>query len=144
MTGIPGRGWSSSPVVSGSKVFLTTEGKSKAPQTGTEYSNEYVAALMKQGLTKAQVLQKVTARDIELPSEVTLHYSFYCLDLTTGRVNWKKEFHNGRTAPLESFFTGSSGNRWEACFRVCDEPHLSRLRHKRFSGVARQSSDHPE
>src|SRR5512143_3976305 len=41
---IPGRGWSS-PIVSGGKVFLTTaitEGKSKQPQIGTEYSNEYV------------------------------------------------------------------------------------------------------
>ena len=92
MAEIPGRGWSS-PVVSGGTVFLTavtTDGKSKAPQTGTEYSNEYVAELMKQGLTQAQVLEKVTARDTELPSEVTLHYSLYCLDLKTGRVNWKK------------------------------------------------------
>src|SRR6266853_2732565 len=46
---IPGRGWSS-PIVSGPSVFLTTvttEGKSKPPQIGTEYSNEYVAELMK-------------------------------------------------------------------------------------------------
>ena len=40
---IPGRGWSS-PIVTGGKVYITTvttEGKSKEPQTGTEYSNEY-------------------------------------------------------------------------------------------------------
>src|ERR1700690_118592 len=46
---IPGRGWSS-PIVNGRKVFLTTvvtDGKSKPPQIGTEYSNEYVAELMK-------------------------------------------------------------------------------------------------
>jgi hypothetical protein len=39
---IPGRGWSS-PMVNGSRVFVTTvvtEGKSKPPQIGTEYSNE--------------------------------------------------------------------------------------------------------
>jgi hypothetical protein len=44
---IPGRGWSS-PIVTGGKVYVTTvttEGKSKPPQTGTEYSNEYVAEL---------------------------------------------------------------------------------------------------
>ena len=44
---IPGRGWSS-PIVTGGKIYLTsatTEGKSKAPQIGTEYSNEYVAEL---------------------------------------------------------------------------------------------------
>jgi len=37
---IPGRGWSS-PIVNGRNVFLTTvttEGKSKVPQIGTEYS----------------------------------------------------------------------------------------------------------
>ena len=38
---VPGRGWSS-PIVVGKKVFLTsvtTEGKSKAPQTGVDFSN---------------------------------------------------------------------------------------------------------
>src|SRR5262245_62164027 len=42
---IPGRGWSS-PIVTGGMIYLTTvttEGKSKPPQIGTEYSNEYVA-----------------------------------------------------------------------------------------------------
>src|SRR5262245_54793109 len=55
---IPGRGWSS-PIVSGRRVFVTTvvtEGKSKPPQIGTEYSNEYVAELMKQGLSEKEVL----------------------------------------------------------------------------------------
>ncbi len=51
---------------------------------------------MKQGLTKAQVLEKVTARDIELPNEVKLHYFLYCLDLKSGRVSWKTEFFSGR------------------------------------------------
>ena len=95
---IPGRGWSS-PVVTGGKVLLTTvttEGKSKAPQTGTEYSNEYVAELAKQGLSEEEVLKRVTERDIELPHEVQLHYLLYCLDLKTGGVLWKKEFHTGR------------------------------------------------
>ena len=67
-TTIPGRGWSS-PVVNGRNVFLTTvvtDGKSKQPQIGTEYSNEYVAELMKQGLGEKDVLDRVTARDIEL------------------------------------------------------------------------------
>ncbi|MFN0100620.1 MAG: PQQ-binding-like beta-propeller repeat protein [Bryobacteraceae bacterium] len=95
---IPGRGWSS-PVVTGGKVFLTTvttEGKSKQPQTGTEYSNQYVAELVKQGLTQAQVLERVTERDIELPKEVKLHYFLYCLDLKSGGVEWKKEFYSGQ------------------------------------------------
>src|SRR5215213_7950508 len=95
---IPGRGWSS-PIVTGDRVYVTTvatEGKSKPPQTGTEYSNEYAAELMKQGLPMEQVLEKLKARDIELPHEVTLHYFLYCLNLKTGEVEWRKEFHTGR------------------------------------------------
>lgn len=95
---IPGRGWSS-PIVTGGKVYLTaatTEGKSKPPQIGTEYSNEYVAELMKQGLKMQEVLAKVNERDIEMPHEVMLHYWLYCLDLKTGAVDWKKEFYGGR------------------------------------------------
>lgn len=95
---IPGRGWSS-PIVNRNRVFLTTvvtEGKSKPPQIGTEYSNEYVAELMKQGLSEKEVLERVTARDIELPNEVKLHYLLYCLDLPTGKLVWKQEFHSGQ------------------------------------------------
>ena len=94
---IPGRGWSS-PIVTGGKVYVTTvitEGKSKPPQTGTEYSNEYVAELMKQGVPMEQILKRVTERDIELPNEVTLHYLLYRLDLKSGKVEWKKEFFTG-------------------------------------------------
>ncbi len=95
---IPGRGWSS-PIVTGGKIYLTTvltEGKSKPPQTGTEYSNEYVAELQKQGLPMAEVIKRVTERDIELPHEVKLHYVLYCLDLKSGKVEWQKEFYAGQ------------------------------------------------
>src|SRR5689334_21025226 len=94
---IPGRGWSS-PIVTGGKVYLTTvttEGKSKSPQVGTEYSNEYVAELQKQGLPMDKIIERVTARDIELPNEVMLHYSLYCLNLKNGKVEWQKEFYAG-------------------------------------------------
>ena len=95
---VPGRGWSS-PIVTGGRVYLTTvttEGKSKPPQTGTEYSNEYAAELAKQGLPMEQIIEKLKARDIEMPEEVTLHYYLYCLNLKTGEVEWRKEFHTGR------------------------------------------------
>lgn len=95
---IPGRGWSS-PIVSGHSVFITTvvtDGKSKPPQIGTEYSNEYVAELMKQGLSEKEVMERVTARDIELPKEVMLHYYLYCLDIQTGKPIWKREFYSGQ------------------------------------------------
>ena len=96
---IPGRGWSS-PIVNGRRVFLTTvvtDGKSKPPQIGTEYSNEYVAEMVKQGLSQKEVLDRVTERDIELPKEVSLHYLLYCLDLQTGKVSWKREFFRGQS-----------------------------------------------
>lgn len=94
---IPGRGWSS-PIVVGDQVFVTTattDGKSKAPQVGTEYSNEYVAELAKQGLSEEEIMKKVNERDFELPNEVNLHYYLYCLNLKTGKVLWKQEFHAG-------------------------------------------------
>ncbi|HYJ89441.1 MAG TPA: PQQ-binding-like beta-propeller repeat protein [Pyrinomonadaceae bacterium] len=95
---IPGRGWSS-PIVTGGRVYVTTvttDGKSKPPQIGTEYSNEYVAELMKQGLPMSEVIKRVTERDSELPHEVTLHYFVYCLNLTNGKLEWRKEFFTGR------------------------------------------------
>jgi hypothetical protein len=95
---IPGRGWSS-PIVVGGKIFLTTvvtEGASKAPQTGVDFSNDYVAELVKQGLSEQQIVERLKARDIEMPEEVVLHYFLYCLDLETGAVSWKQEFHTGR------------------------------------------------
>lgn len=95
---IPGRGWSS-PVVSGNKVFVTaatTDGASKKPQIGTQYSNEYVAELQKQGLSMQDIEARVVARDFELPNEVTLHYLLYCVDLETGKVHWTQEYHTGR------------------------------------------------
>ncbi len=95
---IPGRGWSS-PIVTGGRVYITTvttDGKSKPPQVGTEYSNEYVAEMQKQGLKMDEIIKRVTERDIELPSEVNVHYLLYCLDLKSGKVEWQKEFFAGK------------------------------------------------
>jgi outer membrane protein assembly factor BamB len=95
---IPGRAWSS-PIVSSGRVYLTTavtEGKSKPPQTGVDYSNEYMAELKKQGLSDAEILQKVYERDIEMPEEVNVRFLLYCLDLKTGAPVWKTEYHAGR------------------------------------------------
>ena len=96
-TPIPGRGWSS-PIVSNGKIYLTsvvTDGPSKQPQMGTEYSNDYVAELMKQGLKMDEIMKKVNERDFEMPNEVKIHFLLYCLDLKSGAVNWKKEFYAG-------------------------------------------------
>ncbi len=97
MAEIPGLGWSS-PIVSGNRIFLTTavtEGKSKQPEIGTEYSNEYLAELVKQGLSPKEADAKVVERDMEMPNEVMLHYFLYCLDLRTGKVTWKQEYNSG-------------------------------------------------
>ena len=75
---IPGRGWSS-PIVTGGKVFVTsvtTDGKSKPPQNGTEYSNEYVAELMKKGLPMKEVIRLVTERDSSYRTKLTFTTSF--------------------------------------------------------------------
>jgi outer membrane protein assembly factor BamB len=84
--------------VTGGKVYLTTvttDGKSKEPQAGTEYSNEYVAELQKQGLPLPEILKRLQERDLELPNEVSLHYFLYCMDLKSGKVEWTKEFFTG-------------------------------------------------
>jgi outer membrane protein assembly factor BamB len=98
VTNIPGRGWSS-PIVTGGKVFVTTavtEGRSKPPQIGTTYSNDYHAELKSKGLTEEEAEAKLIERDIELRDEVTLHYWLYCIDLKSGAVDWKHELYAGR------------------------------------------------
>lgn len=95
---IPGRGWSS-PIVANGKIFLTTattDGPSKAPQTGTEYSNEYAAELQQKGLSMPEIIAKLNERDFEMPDQVTLHYFLYCLNLKSGAVEWKREYYSGR------------------------------------------------
>lgn len=95
---IEGRGWSS-PIVVDGKVFVTTvenEGESKPPQAGTDYSNEYVAELMKQGLSEEEIERKVLERDFELPDQVSLHYYLVCIDLESGTEIWKREYHSGQ------------------------------------------------
>jgi outer membrane protein assembly factor BamB len=95
---VPGLGWSS-PIVSGKNIFLTTvttDGKAKQPQVGSSYSNDYIAELSKQGLKDKELLDRLNARDFEFPDEVTVHYFLYSLDLASGKINWKREFHSGR------------------------------------------------
>lgn len=95
---IPGLGWSS-PIVAGKYVFLTTvttDGEAKKPQKGTTYSNDYIAELQKQGLSEKELIDKLNARDFELPGEVSLHYFLYALDLDSGKVRWKREFYAGK------------------------------------------------
>ena len=94
---LDGRGWSS-PIVVDNKVFVTTavsEGEIKPVQAGTNYSNEFVAELVKQGLSEEEVEKKVMERDFQLPEDTTLEYFLICLDLESGKELWRKNFFTG-------------------------------------------------
>src|SRR5580704_15325179 len=94
---LPGLGWSS-PIVASRNIFVTTvttDGKAKQPQVGTDYSNDYAAELQKQGLKDQEIMDRLNARDFELPNEVSLHYFLYSIDLDSGKINWKREFYSG-------------------------------------------------
>ena len=54
---VPGVGWSS-PIVWGDRIFMTaatSEQPMKPPSLGTEFSNEYIAELRKQGLSPDEI-----------------------------------------------------------------------------------------
>ena len=95
---IPGRGWSS-PIVWGNRVFVTSAvsaGAFKEPSTGI-YGNDYAADLTAQGLSAAEVMKRVTARDIELTGEVEdVKYMLYAIDVKTGAIAWVREGHRGK------------------------------------------------
>jgi outer membrane protein assembly factor BamB len=67
----------------------------KQPSLGVDFSNDYVAELVEQGKTEEEVMELVTARDSELPEEITLAYHLICVDLESGRILWQRNFHNG-------------------------------------------------
>ncbi len=94
---VAGRGWSS-PVAWKDQVFVTSaisSGAFKEPSTGI-YGNEYVAELSAQGLSQAEVLKRVNARDIEDAGESgEIRYMVYAFDAATGRIRWQREAHKG-------------------------------------------------
>jgi outer membrane protein assembly factor BamB len=94
---VPGRGWSS-PIVWGDQVFVTTAvspGAFKQPSPGI-YGNDYAADLLKSGATEAEMMEKLIARDIELPKESgELRFLVYSFDVATGRIRWEREAYKG-------------------------------------------------
>ena len=97
---VPGVGWSS-PVVWGNRVFITTatsDKPMKQPQTGVDFSNEYIAELRKKGLSSQEIDKQLWARDREMPDEVVISLVLYCHDLETGRKMWERELYRGRPA----------------------------------------------
>jgi outer membrane protein assembly factor BamB len=95
---VPGVGWSS-PVVWGTRVFMTaatSEQPMKPPSLGTEFSNEYIAELRKQGLSPDEINQRLWARDREMPQDIVIRLMLYCYDLESGRRLWEREIYHGR------------------------------------------------
>jgi outer membrane protein assembly factor BamB len=94
---VEGRGWSS-PVAWNDTVFVTSAispGRFKEPSTGI-FGNDYVAELMKQGLSEAEVLKRVTDRDIELTTDTgEIRYMVYAFDANSGKMTWSREAHKG-------------------------------------------------
>ena len=95
---VPGVGWSS-PVVWGTKVFMTaatSDQPMKPPSLGTEFSNEYIAELRKQGFSGAELEKRLWARDREMPDDIVIRLMLYCYDLDSGRRLWERQIHHGR------------------------------------------------
>ncbi len=97
---IPGMGWSS-PIVWGGRVFVTaatSDQAMKQPSFGVDFSNDYVAELMEQGLEMDEVMRRVEERDTETTEEIVIKLVLYCLDLETGEILWRREAHHGNPA----------------------------------------------
>jgi outer membrane protein assembly factor BamB len=94
---VAGRAWSS-PIVWGDQVIVTSavgSGAFKQPSPGI-YGNDYVAELQKQGLSEAQVMEKLRQRDLESPAEAgDLRFMVYSFDVKTGKLRWEQEAHKG-------------------------------------------------
>ena len=94
---IPGRAWSS-PIVWGDQVFVTSAisaGAFKQPSPGI-YGNDYVAELQRQGLSEAQIMEKLRLRDLESPAESgDVQFMLYSLDVATGKIRWQQQAHKG-------------------------------------------------
>ena len=83
---VPGQGWSS-PIVWGDTVFLTSGISSKPFKQPTPglYGNDYIAELVRQGLSDEEVMQRMRARDNETPEESDeIRYMVYALDAGSG------------------------------------------------------------
>jgi outer membrane protein assembly factor BamB len=94
---IPGRAWSS-PIVWGDQVFVTSAISAsgfKQPSPGI-YGNDYVAELQRQGLSEAQIMDKLRLRDLESPAESgDVQFMLYSLDVATGKIRWRQQAHKG-------------------------------------------------
>lgn len=95
---VPGVGWSS-PVVWGTKVFMTaatSEQPMKPPSLGTDFGNDYIAELRKQGFSGDEINKRVWARDREMPEDIVISLMLFCYDLESGKKLWERQIYQGR------------------------------------------------
>ena len=134
---VPGVGWSS-PVVWGTRVFLTaatSEQRMKPPSLGTEFSNEYIAELRKQGLSADEINKRLWARDREMPQDIVISLMLFCYDLESGKRLWERRDLSrspaGRTSRQEQLRVGDAGHRRQPRLRVLYRLRPVRLRFRR-------------
>ena len=120
---VPGVGWSS-PVVWGTRVFMTaatSEQRMKPPSLGTDFGNDYIAELRKQGLSGDEINKRVWARDREMPDDIVISLMLYCYDLESGKRLWERQILSrqptGRTTRQEQLCVRDAGHRRRA--RLC-------------------------
>ena len=94
---VPGVGWSS-PVVWGTRVFMTaaTSGqRMKPPSLGTDFGNDYIAELRKQGFSGDEINKRIWARDREMPGDIVISLMLFCYDLESGKRLWERQIYHG-------------------------------------------------
>jgi len=96
-TDVSGVGWSS-PIVWEGKIFLTSavsDQPMKQPSLGTDFSNEYLAEMREDGVSREDADARLYERDREMPHEVVIDLMLYCLDLETGELLWESKVYHG-------------------------------------------------
>jgi len=94
---VPGVGWSS-PIVWDGVVYVTaasSDTEMKQPSLGVDFSNEYIAEMIKEGLSEEEIMRRSDERDNEMPDEVSLSFRLFAFDLESGDPLWERELHNG-------------------------------------------------
>jgi len=94
---VPGVGWSS-PIVWDGVVYVTaasSDTEMKQPSLGVDFSNEYIAELIKEGLDEEEIMRRSNERDTEMPDQVSLSFRLFAFDLESGDSLWDRELHAG-------------------------------------------------
>jgi len=94
---VPGVGWSS-PIVWDGVVYVTaasSDTEMKQPSLGVDFSNEYIAEMIEEGLDEEEIMRRSNERDTEMPDQVSLSFRLFAFDLESGAPLWERELHHG-------------------------------------------------